>query len=486
MTCDAARDAYYAYGVDLIRSAGLLLRTTPSVIYRASILFQRFEASVDTHFRSQYIRAKDMPAYRQFLEKNLARAERLALQPASPPGSPYMTEVTGDGEGEIDASSLANGAEYLIPNHAQQEMRTGLVPLVDLRAPLDYCLHHLIDQEDIVYLAAACLLIATKMEDPAVRIRSVVNTCMRLSERRAGVVVNELQKPPPARYEDFKACVVDAEEVVLHQLGFQSFIETPYKYVLLYLNILVVPVGPSEQEAAAVGKSSTDAINPIPSPSSSSPSSRILPSRPQSAALTQWMVNAVQLVNDFPRCRQLLCVASDVLALYAIQHTCPQGLTLPSDWMNVFGVTAAAVTDVARMYAAYLQDGIGSRRATTALTEIRAQNAVAPYRTVKESDEYNNTLKGLKELRRTAAGGHSRSSYNAFLTHCPTGAHSPMDGGTDLTGPAFPPAAASIEELRDLISVPFAPPLSIGGSRRERAEPQCHGIAPKRSRGEPH
>ncbi|KPA81677.1 hypothetical protein ABB37_03985 [Leptomonas pyrrhocoris] len=487
MDDDDSRDAYYAYGVDFIRTAGLLLRTTPSVVFRASILFQRFETSVDAHFRSQYIRPMDMPAYRQTLEADLVRAQRLALQPASPQSSPHMTDATRDnGEEDSDPTALPTGAEYRIPNHAQQEMRTGLVPLVDLRAPLDYCLQHLIDQEDIVYLCAACLLIATKMEDPAIRIRTVVNTCMRVSERRAGVVVNELQKPPTARYEDFKACVVDAEEVVLHQLGFQTFVDSPYKYVLLYLNVLVEPTEASVADAAAAKY--------LTVPKTSSSRAMQTPSRPSSAALTQWMVRAVQLVNDLPRCRRLVDVASDVLALYAIQQTCPSDLTPPPNWTNVFGVTEATVAVVARVYAAYLKDGLGSRRASDALSEIRTGSTAAPYRTVKEGLEYDGTLKGLKEIRRAVVGrGSGRTSHNTSPAPPSTGDHSSITRSADVAT-SLPPTKASIEELRELIGSPFGSPLpplpqvppQAAGGRRDRTEAHNFANVPKRSRKDPH
>lgn len=485
MTDDASRDAYYAYGVDLIRTAGLLLRTTPSVVYRASILFQRFEASVDTNFRARYISAADMPAFRQALEKRLARLQRLALQSAaSPHGSPHMTESTRDynsNDNDADAfASVPSGAEYLIPSHAQQEMRTGLVPLVDLRAPLDYCLHHLIDQEDIIYLCAACLLIATKMEDPAVRVRAIVNTCMRLSERRAGVVVNELQKPPPARYEDFKACVVDAEEVVLHQLGFQTFVESPYKYVLLYLNILVEPAEAAGNDSSAGAAAVTSAAASLPS---RAPSAR----SPSSVALTQWAVRVVQLVNDLPRCRQLLGVASDVLALYAIQQTCPADLRLPSDWTNVFGVPAQVLADVSNVYAAYLRDGLGSCRATTALSEIRAKQTVAPYRTVAESVEYETTLKGLMNLYQVGVSSTTQLSHDTSPAPPQQAAY---DGSslhfTAHATPSFASQTASIEELRELIGASTVPPSQTSTGRRDRSEMQGNGQPNKRSRGELH
>lgn len=459
MTDDASRDAYYAYGVDLIRTAGLLLRTTPSVIYRASLLFQRFEASVDRHFRARYITPRDMVDYRRSLEERLLRAQRQSLHSlASPHSSPHMTESALDLD---SAAGAAKAAEYLVPNHAQQEMRTGLVPLVDLRAPLDYCLLHLVDQEDILYLCAACLLIATKMEDPTVRIRAVVNTFMRLSERRAGVVVNEQQRPPPARYEDFKACVVDAEEVVLHQLGFQTFVESPYKYVLLYLNLLVEP-------ADAVAQQDATAQSPPPTPAvsttTSTPASR-LPQRP-SPTVTRWMVRAVQLINDFPRCRRLVEVPSDVLALYAIRHTCPPDLALPSGWTRIFGVAEATLKEVAQVYVAYLRDKVGSSRAATALSDLRTRIAATPYRTVKEAQEYEATWRQLREHRQGTSGASSPLTMNNT-------------------------AAASIEELRDLIGAPFvaspspAPaPIHAAGIRRDRSDACDASNAAKSSRGE--
>ncbi|KAG5490719.1 hypothetical protein JKF63_00841 [Porcisia hertigi] len=476
MTDAAARDAYTAYGVDLIRTAGLLLRITPSAIFRASILFQRFEASVETHFRSQYIGALDMPAHRNRLNEELKRAQLKLLAAASPNCSPSMTEKTDDAPNK---HAHPSGVEYLIPNHVQLKMRTGLVPLVDLHAPLDYCIHHLSDQEDIMYLVAACLLIATKMEDPSTRIRAVVNICMRLSLRRSGAPVNELTKPSLPRYEDYKACVVEAEEVVLHQLGFQTFVETPYKYVLLYLNLLVEHVSEKAQNCTAdsPGDPSTSVIG-VTRPSGVAVAAVARPP----AALTQWMIRAVQIVNDLPRCRRLLSVPADALAIYAIQQSCPSDIALPDKWSTALGVSERLLKAISYRYGVYSSNGAGSRPAATALADARALSTVPLYRTVAERDQYNLAMEQLKVAGETATDAIVKSSLTASPAPAP-----PPDSTSNPVG--LPPATfanpASIEELRDLIGASFPSDRNPDASRRRsRHEEDNENILVRKSKRE--
>lgn len=473
MTDAAARDAYTAYGVDLIRTTGLLLRTTPSTIYRASILFQRFEASVETHFRSQYISALDMPTYRNGLNEDLKRAQLDLLAVSSPTDTPSMTEKTRDAPSK---HAHPAGVEYLVPNHVQLKMRTGLVPLVDLHAPLDYCIHHLSDHEDIMYLVAACLLIATKMEDPSTRIRAVVNVCMRLSLRRSGIPVTEQSKPSLPRYEDFKACVIEAEEVVLHQLGFQTFVESPYKYVLLYLNILSEPASDNAQ-------SSISAVRGDPSAGANGttrPSAAVVAkaARPP-AALTQWMIRAVQVVNDLPRCRRLLAVPADALAIYAIQQSCPPDLTLPDKWSTAFGVSERLLKAISYRYGVYSSNSAGNRPATAALADARALSTVPLYRTVAERDQYNVAMEQLKVARETAAEASAKTSLSLSPAPPP-----PSSSGAAAPLPASFANPASIEELRDLIGASLPSDAVHDASRRRSRHDDDENIPVRKSRHE--
>ncbi|KAG5464412.1 hypothetical protein LSCM1_00597 [Leishmania martiniquensis] len=474
MTDAAARDAYTAYGVDLIRTAGLLLRTTPSTIYRASILFQRFEASVETHFRAQYISALDMPAYRNSLNEELKRAQLELLAASSPTTSPPMGDKTRDA---LNKPVPSAGVEYLVPNHVQLKMRTGLVPLVDLHAPLDYCIHHLSDQEDIMYLVAACLLIATKMEDPSIRIRAVVNVCMRLSLRRSGAPLNEQSKPSLLRYEDFKACVVEAEEVVLHQLGFQTFVESPYKYVLLYLNLLSEPVSDEARGGSgAVGGDSSGATNGTAHPSSAVPAKVARPP----AALTQWMMRAVHIVNDLPRCRRLLAVPADALAIYAIQQSCPSDLTLPDKWSTAFGVSERLLKAISYRYGVYRSSTAGTRPATAALADARALSTVPLYRTVAERDKHNLAVEQLKVARAAVAETSTKTSLSA--------SPAPPPSSSDSAG--LPPASfanpASIEELRALIGASLPSERIHSPSRRRPRRSDDENILVRKSKRAKH
>ncbi|KAK7194057.1 hypothetical protein NESM_000318400 [Novymonas esmeraldas] len=429
-----ARDAYCAYGVDLIRTAGLLLRTTPSTVYRASVLFLRFEASVETHFRAQYIAALDMPAYRNHLNEELKRAQLQLLSAST--GSPSAAEKARDAPGTLTPPP---GVEYLVPNHGQLKMPSGIAPLVDLHAPLDYCIHHLPDQDDIVYLVAACLLMAAKMEDPSTRIRAIVNICMRLTARRNRTPVNEQSKPSTPLYEDFKACVVEAEEVVLHQLGFQTYVEAPYKYVLLYLQLLVEPVGAS---ATTVTATATATARPP-------------------AALTQWMIRAVQLINDLPRCRRLLAVPADALAVFAIMQTCPSDLTLPDKWSTAFGISERLLKAISYRYGVYRGSAAGNRRAEAALSDVRALSTVPLYRIVAERDQYNTAMAQLS-LAREAADAAAIHAVNSVSP--PPQQQQPSRSQETL--PVSFANPASIEELRDLIGASFPSEDVRDASRR--------------------
>ncbi|CAJ1013069.1 hypothetical protein Q4I28_008382 [Leishmania naiffi] len=469
MTDAAARDAYTAYGVDLIRTAGLLLRTTPSTIYRASILFQRFEASVETHFRSQYIGALDMPAYRNCLSEDLKSAQLELLAAPSSSSNPSMVDKTGDAPSK---HAHPVGVEYLVPNHVQLKMRTGLVPLVDLHAPLDYCIHHLSDQDDIMYLVAACLLIATKMEDPSIRIRAVVNVCMRLSLRRSGTPVNDQVKPSLLRYEDFKACVVEAEEVVLHQLGFQTFVESPYKYVLLYLNLLLEPA--SEETHNDISGDGSTAVNGATRPSVATVAKVARPP----AALTQWMISAVQIVNDLPRCRRLLAVPADALAIYAIQQSCPSDLTLPDKWSRAFGVSERLLKAISYRYGVYSSSSVGSRPATAALADARAFSTVPLYRTVAECDQYNLAMKQLKVAREATTEASTKEAFSVSPAPSPSSSDSAGPLSASFAGPA------SIEELRNLIGASFPSDDIHDTSRRRPRQSDDDNILVRKSKHE--
>lgn len=261
--------AYNAYCVDLIRTAGVLLRTTPSVIYRASTLLQRFQQSVNETFRASY--------------------------------------------------SSTPEVEYIVPDHVGREMSSGLEPLADLFAPLPYCVANLIRHEDVTYLTAACLLIAIKMDENCTRLQSIVNLFMRLSQRRCGTPVNDLLQPPQERYHDFKKCVIEAEELVLHQLGFQSFVECPYKFVVVFLRVLVEEATtPEGQEAYAA-----------------------------------WLVKAVSWLNDVPRFPDLVNLPAAQLSVFAILFACPQGVVLPEGWHTAFGVSAENLQHITKIDSAH-------------------------------------------------------------------------------------------------------------------------------------
>lgn len=314
-----AKRVYCAYGADLIRTGGGLVHTTPSVIFRAAALFQRYQASIDANFRSRYCAANANAKEKAEEEKEdgLATAEAAAS----------------------DGSTAVKKVEYVVPEYAGKEfLPSGLVPVIDLHAPLDYCIHHIVDHEDISYLCAACLLIAAKMEDPGVRIRPIVDAFTRLGNRRCGVVVNEFLKPPPERYDDFKSCVVKAEETVLQELGFQTFVEVPYKYVIVFLGLLV------RDEAPATAGDDGGRRRPAEE------------LRGHSPEYISWLSSAVRWLNDVPRCCQLILYPASSLAVCAIKHTCPPDVlkVLPENWVSALGVSPELLAEMEAVYQSYL------------------------------------------------------------------------------------------------------------------------------------
>lgn len=269
---------------------------------------------------------------------------------------------------------------------------------------------HMIDQDDIVFLAAACVLVAAKMEDPGVRIRFIVHVFMRLGQRRLGLPVHEFLKPSPERYDDFKTCVTEAEEVLLHQLGFHTAVECPHKYVLIYLAILVDgrvrPESPSSTAAAPVtpttatiaaeigqvgdasscdtGNSHTIGSGVVLSPHTARLAAVVHPLSSRtvySPEYIHWLGRAVCWINDAARCAALIQLPASVLAVYALHWACPDRAlrdSLPSNWVTLFGVSEADFEEMHRVYTRYIQ----SCRCTSSvqLTQLRSVAPRVPYR----------------------------------------------------------------------------------------------------------
>ncbi|RNF20843.1 cyclin L1 [Trypanosoma conorhini] len=274
---DDARRVYTAYGADLIRTGCFLLRTTPSVAYRAAVLFQRFQAVAEGVRRKR--------------------------------GDYQEEHGFTDGGRSNDQASGTRKASYTVPVHVGTERPSGVLALGDPYAPLDYCLFKLREHDDITYLTAACVLIAAKMEDHSMRIRLIVGVFMRLNQRRRGEPVIEQLQPPPERYDDFKLCMLEAEEVVLQALGFQTFVECPFKYAILFLGMIV------EDDNVGVA---TDAGSTTSHPFYFNGSF-------SNAAVKRWLADAVCWLNDIPRCVDLYAEEAHVLAVCS---SFPRGLRM--------------------------------------------------------------------------------------------------------------------------------------------------------------
>ncbi|KEG15219.1 cyclin L1 [Trypanosoma grayi] len=329
---DRARRCYCAYGADLIRTGCILLSTSPSVTYRAGVLFQRFQ---------------------KVAEK--VRQKRGDYQGG---GDVLGAEDSGEPAGAVQA------VPYVVPPHAGTERpSSGVLVLGDLYAPLQYCLEHLHKHDDIAYLAAACILIAAKVEGPSTQIRCIVDMFMRLNQRRRDEPVIEQLRPPPERYDDFKACVIEAEELLLQALGFQTFVECPFKYAIFFLGVIV--------ENEEVESSNSDTTTTVVKRSVFSDTASFV-----NPALRKWLEEAVSWLNDIPRSLELFAEDVHVLALCALLATQGSNVIecLPDNWTLAFGVERSKIDTVLRLHRDLLGKAVSSEsiNARALLAELPA------------------------------------------------------------------------------------------------------------------
>nr|CCC94018.1 conserved hypothetical protein [Trypanosoma congolense IL3000] len=435
---DEARRSLCAYGVDLIRTGCLLLRTTPSVAYRASILFQRFQSVAEGVRRKR---------------------------------GDYKGEVEGVAHGSCDAKragcSSDNGtnsecflAPYRLPAHVGTELSSGVLALGDVYAPLDFCLFHVFDHDDIIYLAAACVLITAKLEDLSTSIRYIVNVFMRLNKRRRGEPVIELLKPPPEQYENFKACVREAEKLVLQALGFQTFVECPFKYAIVFLGILLDEEKEKELSDECVGLAGGgDATNlqprgaagtgdgsAIPTPNSRSPcDSGVF----DSLGAKMWLAKAVCWLNDIPRSWDLYAEEPHVLALCALQETKPPYVVgLPSDWTLAFGVNRSRVNSVLALYSKHL-DMLGNSETNNIMLLMARQSTKPQYpKDIPLEQSANSDATALSEARKSEAdaAGDLQTVNQVHNLELGVGVVSEANASPDETTNPLP-------------ALPFVPPL---------------------------
>ncbi|KAH8620637.1 hypothetical protein ERJ75_000039200 [Trypanosoma vivax] len=337
---DDARKSYCAYGADLIRTSCLLLCTTPSVTYRAAVLFQRFQAVVEGVRRGRG----------DYVKEGRRRS-----------ASKAMREGAGG-----DPLASSHTSPYVLPSQVGKEYTSGIIMLGDLYAPIDFCLFNLRKHDDISYLCAACVLIAAKVEDPSTRIRQIVGVFMRLNMRRRGDPVIELLQPPPEQYDHFKLCVVEAEDIVLQALGFQTFVECPFKYAILFLGMLLEDSGGSVTSLGATSENAsvTDAAGSGAAVGRSVTSSGPSPAVDgafAAASARNWLSNAVCWLNDIPRCIELYSEEAHVLAVCALHATRPPNVVgFPDEWTLAFGVEKAKMNALLSIHRKHLELAVNS------------------------------------------------------------------------------------------------------------------------------
>lgn len=96
-----------------------------------------------------------------------------------------------------------------------------------------------------IWAAGACLLLASKTEEDARKIRDIANVVyVRLCSREGWIDVRkEDGSIVPLDYYgavgyDWKSNIVSAERHVLRQLGFHVHVEHPHKFILVFMNTI--------------------------------------------------------------------------------------------------------------------------------------------------------------------------------------------------------------------------------------------------------
>jgi hypothetical protein len=260
---EAAQDAYRFLASDLIRTGSVLMNLSPVACFRAQSIFHRF----------------------------MDHVERL--------------------------EGVANGARQRQPPPPFVAGKPA--PCYDMHSYVDIYerLHRFRNGDDtIVYVAAASVLISCKAEDHH-RIRSVVHTfnCLRKKCRCPNLLVSIDE---PAEYlEALKDNIVMAESQILHDLGFQTVVETPHKFIVIFVALLVdESKGDDAQRLKAL-----------------------------------WAKAAAMWANDTGRYRQLVQLPPPVAAcgaLYSSASAC--GVILPAEWSAAFGVSKSSVSKAVKAF----------------------------------------------------------------------------------------------------------------------------------------
>lgn len=306
---------YVNHVVDLIRTAGKLAGISPTIIYHASVLLHHFERKVEAVFRSRYSKADH-------------------------------SDHTSEGEQGEEVGSIGQSQDPqrgsrrpLVPYQSIVNVcsNSGVMPLGDLFAPIEHCVRSMVDKDndDVYYLAAACLFLSEKLVDSMmVSLKHLVEVFLRLSLARQNVAGDFVSTFIQLRGNEYRDAIVIAEEQMVNVLGFRmGFVETPYKYLLCYLQILIDDSDTTEHHHQL--RATEDYL--------------------------QWVREATAVLNDIPRLGPLLSYSPSQLAVYAMDLTCPSSATsaegeteegeavpasrlLPIGWSRCFGVSETTLS----------------------------------------------------------------------------------------------------------------------------------------------
>jgi hypothetical protein len=176
--------------------------------------------------------------------------------------------------------------------------------------------------DSMLYFAAATVLITCKLECPQAKIRLLVHAVHRLNYRRKQRVppiigslaaAATLPAISPEVYDALKRQIVQAEWIVLVQLGFQTTVECPHKFVFPFL-------------AFMIDRSASTESNDL---------------------FVSWSMEACKWLNDCSRICDVNPFDASLLACVALEATQPMeaAAALPVNWYVAFGASPHALKE---------------------------------------------------------------------------------------------------------------------------------------------
>jgi hypothetical protein len=107
-------------------------------------------------------------------------------------------------------------------------------------------------------VAASCLWLAAKLEEQPRKSRDLLNVFHRLNQRREKAPGEPMEalEPLSRLYEEMKTDLIRTERHLLKEMGFICHVEHPHKFILQYLDQLLVEDAKVRQEAWSLANDS--------------------------------------------------------------------------------------------------------------------------------------------------------------------------------------------------------------------------------------